>query len=540
MRWLDWLLLLVIGLASSAWCLTAAVQLGPTFDEPFYLQGGLRFWREGKPGQLLHFGTMPLPAQVATLPLYLSERYTGQPWVWPRDADSMLFVARATSLVWWWLLLLYVLRLGQVLGGSWAGRLALLLVGLEPSFLAHAGLAGTDIALAACVLLLAYHFRAGRALGWRWRVGLPALLFGLGMLAKASTLAFGVLVLFAVEIERLANSGALRAAWQGSWRARVANVWKLGQQGRRDGVAIVGLGLLLALLGAWSDWEPSRSMLVTLAKVPEDAPLKSWAVAVAEAPLWPNGAYALWYQIKHGLVGHQTFLIGTESPKSLWFYFPVLLAIKLPVAVLVLLALALALPGRRLNLALGLAGLLLVYSLTIKVQLGVRIVLPLVAFLLVGLAVRLASLRLTALRGAILALLLGCLLVGDLRVWPDGLRYTNDLWGGPESGYLLASDSNYDWGQGLPELARWHDAHPGPLAVWYFGTDTRYPHLPRYAPCRDGLDSPKLNGYLAVGTTWLYGGYVSDDRDRSLLLRLRQLAPVARTRTFLIFREVTQ
>ena len=49
-----------------------------------------------------------------------------------------------------------------------------------------------------------------------------------------------------------------------------------------------------------------------------------------------------------------------------------------------------------------------------------------------------------------------------------------DVRGGPEHGYLLLSDSNYDWGQGLKELARWQEkrAGPGPLAVCeYFGTD---------------------------------------------------------------------
>lgn len=43
----DWLCLLAVGLASSAYCVTAAAHLGPTFDEPFYVAKGLHFWRTG-------------------------------------------------------------------------------------------------------------------------------------------------------------------------------------------------------------------------------------------------------------------------------------------------------------------------------------------------------------------------------------------------------------------------------------------------------------------------------------------------------------
>jgi hypothetical protein len=542
LRRFDWLLLLGVGVLSSAWCLTAGWQLGPTFDEPLYLDAGLKFWREGKPGYLLQFGTMPLPAQVDTLPLYLIELWTGQPWTWRDDLGVMLPIARATGLVFWWLLLVYTLLLGHTLGGPWAGRLAVLLIALEPSFLAHAGLAGTDVALAACMLVFAYHFRAGRECAWRWRVGLPAVLFGVSILAKASALTFGVLVMVGVELERLGRAGTLAKAWQGGWRERVGNLWQQSRQLRGDGLAIIGLGLLVAVIGCGSDWAPSRPMQVTIAKAPADAPLRPLGEWVANLPVWPNAGYALWYQVKHNLVGHQTYLVGRESTKSLWFYFPILLTIKTPTAILLLLALALLLPGQRLNLGLGLAGLLFLYSFTIKVQLGVRLILPLLAFLLIGLSVRAVAV-LEAWRDrprrvglGVLAVLLGWLLVSDARLWPDSLRYTNELWGGTERGYTLVSDSNYDWGQGLPELAAWHQQHQGDLTVWYFGTDPRFPELARYWPQYDGLESPKLrNRYLAVGTTCLYGGYLIDPPDREMMLRLRQQQPVARTRTFLIY-----
>ena len=56
--------------------------------------------------------------------------------------------------------------------------------------------------------------------------------------------------------------------------------------------------------------------------------------------------------------------------------------------------------------------------------------------------------------------------------WPDGLRYCNRFWGGAERAPELLTDSNCDWGQGLPELRRWTDARGiERLPIWYYGAD---------------------------------------------------------------------
>ena len=124
--------------------------------------------------------------------------------------------------------------------------------------------------------------------------------------------------------------------------------------------------------------------------------------------------------------------------------------------------------------------------------------------------------------------------MSDLRIWPDAVRYTNELWGDTDRGYLYVSDSNFDWGQGLPELAAWQREHQVPVKVWYFGPDPRFPELERFDP---RVDDPATGvppgGYLAVGTTFLYGGYSSGARP--FVMALRSQTPVAHTRTFLIF-----
>jgi hypothetical protein len=181
----------------------------------------------------------------------------------------------------------------------------------------------------------------------------------------------------------------------------------------------------------------------------------------------------------------------------------------------------------------------------IRVQTGIRLLLPLLAFCFVGIAVSLVTASQTwperrRQAAAVLAALLVLTVIGDLRVWPDALRFTNELAGGSVNGYRSVSDSNYDWGQGLPELAEWQQRQSKPFAVWYFGTDPRFPQLRRYDPRRDGLNSPVLEGHLlAVSASLLHGGYLTaGGPGRDLMLRLRSRQPVARTRTFFIFDDI--
>src|SRR5262249_11164016 len=110
--------------------------------------------------------------------------------------------------------------------------------------------------------------------------------------------------------------------------------------------------------------------------------------------------------------------------------------------------------------------------------------------------------------------------------------------------YLLLSDSNNDWGQGLPELARWQHQHEGtPLDVWYFGSDPRVYRLPMHVmplhllPIRGPEDvRAQVQGhYLAVSTTLLYGTPTNLPGHRGAAAFLRSRTPVARTATFLIY-----
>ncbi len=545
-KW-DVLWLLAWALASSVWCVTAAGRLSATFDEPFYISHGLERWRTGSYARLLGAGTMPLPVDVQTLPLYLWERWRGVPFDPVADWDRLLPWARAATLLFWWLLLFYGGRTARLLGGPWAGRLAIALLAVEPCLLAHAGLATTDLAVTACLLALCYHFRIGRSAGWGPRIVAPAVWFGAAVLAKASAMVFGPLCLIVIEFERLARRTDPRDPNPPNRRAVLR---QFAGFMRHDLALILFGGFILVFCYCGSDWKPQRSFGIWAHQLPDG--WGTWILTgVADnLRIFPNAGDGLVRQIRHNIQGHGAYLLGHTAPRALWYYFPVVLTIKLSLPVLLgLLGLLLIRPRTLTNWASLAAGALLVFSLCCRVQLGIRMVLPLVVLAIVGLAAAAVQTvkELGRGRGRLLTggLVLGVAwtMIAALQVWPQGLCYVNELWGGTPEGYRLVSEANYDWGQGLKELAQWREAHALPvLDVWYFGTDPTFARLPfRNRPLHalpitgaDALREYEQGHFLAVSTTMVYGFEFTEAHHEAAAF-LHTCRPVGRTATFLIY-----
>jgi hypothetical protein len=539
-------------LASSAWCVAAASQLGATFDEPVYLVRGLEHWRTGSHSGLLRLGTMPLPVDVDTLPLYLWERWHKTVIDPARDWEQVIHWARAGTLVFWWLLLAYVWKTGRLLAGPWGSRLGVAMVACEPSFLAHAGLATTDIAVSACVLGFVYHFRAGRDAGWIRRLALPAFWFGAAVLAKASGMVYGVVCLLVLDLERLLRTGALRMPTQGNLKDYALQIADQFKPLRRDMMAIVAGGFAMVFLYCGSDWGPEPSFVRWARSLPEGPAGQLMVWSAEHLRIFSNAGEAIVRQIKHNMHGHGAYLLGHTDPRALWYYFPVLLTVKLSLSILVAVILVAVLqPRALLNWAILAAAILVALSVTWHVQIGIRIVLPLAALAIVGVAAALVHAYQTvdsAWKRRLLSTVAGTGVIATtmaaIAVWPDGLSYVNLAWGGTSTGYLRVSEANYDWGQGLKELAAWqHKNSIRNLDVWYFGTDPTLNRLPlrevklHVEPLHRPADVlPLVRGhYLAVSTTLLYGASADTPSGRLAAAFLHTQQPAARTTTFLIY-----
>ena len=551
-RWIDGLWLLAFGLASSAWCLTAAAELGATFDEPLYLNAGLTSWRTGSNKLLMSAGTMPLPVDVQTLPIYLWERNRGSEFHAYRDIATILPVARAANLVFWWMLLIYAMRLGRTWGGTWGGRLAVGFIACEPNFLGHAALATTDIALVVTMLALVYHFHHGQGMGWGRRVVVPGIFFGLAILAKASGLVFGVQAMLVLGLCHLANAGALTAPAGSSLLDKTKHLWRATFPLRKDLIWIGLIGFTFVFAYTGSDWGTEWTFIEWANKLPEGT-LRSTMVPLSEnLSIFPNAGEALLQQVKHNLRGHGAYLLGEWHQKSYWAYFPIALTVKTPVPVLaLLLAVVMIRPGSLRSPLAGIVLLLLAFSLNCKVQIGIRFMFTLMALLNIALAVAVARSWNDPEGGRyvprwFVGVLLAAMAAVSIWIWPHGIGFTNQLWGGTESGYHHLSDSNYDWGQGLPGLKEWNRTHNGDatLAIAYFGTDPAIlfaPFKPISLHHALVTGSPeelrRLAGtrYLAVSTSVLYGNESESFGHMTALHRLRSARPAGRTQTFLIF-----
>jgi ABC-type dipeptide/oligopeptide/nickel transport system permease component len=90
---------------------------------------------------------------------------------------------------------------------------------------------------------------------------------------------------------------------------------------------------------------------------------------------------------------HPTYLLGRVE-KSFWYYFPVALTIKLSIPIFMIALTLLLLRAQALrNFAKAGAGALLAFSVLMRLQNGIRLVLPLVAFIIVGIAAAAATAR---------------------------------------------------------------------------------------------------------------------------------------------------
>jgi hypothetical protein len=131
--------------------------------------------------------------------------------------------------------------------------------------------------------------------------------------------------------------------------------------------------------------------------------------------------------------------------------------------------------------------------------------------------------------------------------WPDGLRFSNYLWGGSESTYVYLSDSNSDWGQGINDLDHWTEANGlPPAAVWYYGTDPMIARnwercLPLHVTELYDLHSPDdiwqhVRGkVVAVSTTLLYGNPAITESMPFAVEFFRTQQPIGQTRNFFIY-----
>ena len=235
--------------------------------------------------------------------------------------------------------------------------------------------------------------------------------------------------------------------------------------------------------------------------------------------------------------GRSAYLLGAHSTRGWWWYFPAAMLVKTPLPLLLVGGIGVWAALRRPRaeaawLLIPPAGYFLA-AMASKTQIGYRHLLPVYPFLCLWAGLGAAELwrRGRAGRAALAAAGLWLAVsVGAGRDRP--LAYFNELARGGGDAWL--SDSNLDWGQDLPALAKELAARGNPpVLLSYFGSGDPEAYGIRYAPLMtvsnverpgNAALSPDGPALFAISETNLVGTYY---KDHALFAWLRSRAPAA-------------
>ncbi len=317
--------------------LTATLARSPTSDEPFHITRGLAFWWTGD--TRLSYAHPPLANLIAAVPGALSVHRTDltavKGWEEPsilhvaqnyvpvhyRSARQALMLGRLMGLGWLVLLSAYVYAWCLPRFGWNVAMLAIAMVGLNPTMLAHAGLVTTDFPLTAmiCIAVL----EGARYLstpGW-----ISLLRFGLAAGCAASVKFTAILPLVLIgaigTFYPLLSHGRFQ---QTSW-------WK--RYTRFLGEALCLLAVVLTVIAATYRFQHLFETVDRIAQM--DAKPKEfgeWKKLFGNFRLPVPATYfrGLVSVDRHNENGHGTFFLGEIIVKGHWAYFPLLLIMKTP------------------------------------------------------------------------------------------------------------------------------------------------------------------------------------------------------------------
>ena len=404
-------------------------------------------------------------------------------------AGILPFFVLACTVVWLW---------GRRLLGEWGALAPVFLFTNTPPVLAHAGLATMDMAVGAGVCTALFTF-------WRWfeeptRRNSAALGVGvaLALLSKFSSLLLLPVCMLTIVV-------ALRAGGRHKAIVRPTVAW---------------LWLPVAFLLVWGAYRFS------FGRMTEHPDSGIWHVLASIPVPAPQILDGLWQVRGHIEGGHTAYLLGENSFHGWWYFFPVALAVKTPIALLLLAALGWG-ASAALRLPAILTAAILLVNLPTSLNIGVRYMLPLYPMLALTGGIGAVWLLKRARWAA--AVLFAWMAISTALAHPDYLAYFNEIAAAHPERVLV--DSDLDWGQDMGRLAAELRRRNVPylhMACLYTGDDTRL-GLPNW----DSLEPYQpVTGWVAVSYTMLknYGWLAAQQRGRTdrAFAWLNRYQPVAR------------
>lgn len=216
---------------------------------------------------------------------------------------------------------------------------------------------------------------------------------------------------------------------------------------------------------------------------------------------------------KHNAQGHGTYLLGQTSSFGWWYYYPVILLIKLPFAVLAALLLGLACllfgrKGKRIGLHLlpvvVICSVLLACMFVSNINIGIRHILPIIPFVAIVCGYGVVRLATAGMVGKFMAgVVLVVLGATSLLAHPDYISFFNPI--AREKPYEWAVKSDLDWGQHLVTLSeRLREKGIDKVSIAYYGRADMTRHgLPEFVDLSKEMPA-KVDGWVAISAHSLF------------------------------------
>lgn len=390
------------------------------------------------------------------------------------NLDTILFVSRLSNILISLLLGIFVYLYSRKLNGVFAGLISLSCFVFSPSFLGHSPLVTLDVPVTCFYFISVYFLMNYFDTKKNKFLLLTGIFLGLSLISKYSALILipivYILLLLAVfrggiysklKINRYKLFLALPlfilvVAYKWSFRIIIPAflIYMLSyafykKKFFKDRLQFAGKALLVILILAF--------LLVIL-----DYTDFKWFLFHSPTKAYFKG-FA--YFRGHAEGGHHAYLLGQYSEKGWWYYFPVAMALKTPIATVFLIILGFIGLYRRnennwqkLFLLIPFLVYLFIACFINKVNIGIRHILPVYPFLYVvaGYSIHLYKkvLKQNFLKLALFLVII-ILAFDVMATYPSHLSYFNIACGGTKNGYKFLGDSNIAWGQDWKRLKKY-------------------------------------------------------------------------------------
>ena len=546
------LLAAVTALLVLHWLLAVGSKRGEsvTSDELAHLTAGYSYWQfndyrlQPENGNLpQRWAALPTWLEGATFPLLNGNAYwrTSDVWVLGHqffyetgeDHFPRLMAGRAMIALFSVATGLLVFCWSRALFGATGALVSLVFLVFSPTFLAHGALVTSDVCMAFFFLASvgAYwrHLHHPRLLTWALSAGT----FALACVAKFNAgLLLPMMVIMALVRAGSAAPLAIGGRTLSSPRGKLTAM----------ALSMVGHGLVAgAVIWAFFGFRYTAANPLLPAAVNFLRPWDTTLVNIGGAHAEAIRGLAAWHLLPEGFLYGYSFVIEMSAFRAAFLdgaysyvgwvrFFPLAFLYKNTLPLLLGVGIAGVAAGQRWRRSATWAAmrgdlyrvtpLLVLFatywlvSLVTHLNIGERHILPTypVLFIFFGLLGGWLSLR-RPVAALIVGLLLGWQVREAVRIYPHYLAYFNPVAGGPETGYRHLVDSSLDWGQDLPGLKTWLDAHaaPGePVYLSYFGSGEPdyYRIQARRLPFLNGFKIPQPwvslePGWYCIGATML-------------------------------------